>query len=70
LALFYYKVRRYVLFDLEKDPNELRNAYNDSKYRVIIDQMKTEILKQREMLGDMDEGNPEILEIITKHWNE
>ncbi len=56
-------------FDLEKDPKELHNAYSDSEYQDIISEMKAEILKQRNMLGDTDADNPEILEIIEKHWN-
>ncbi|MBP0902972.1 sulfatase [Mariniflexile gromovii] len=57
-------------YDLKEDPNELRNAYNDPKYKEIIKQMKQEILKQRKVVGDLDANNPEILEIIKKHWND
>lgn len=57
-------------FDLEKDPNELRNAYGDPVYKDIIAEMKEEILRQREFLGDTDPDNPEIRQIITEHWNE
>lgn len=56
-------------FDLEKDPNENRNAYNEPEYQDIIKKMKEEILKQRELLGDTDADNEEILKIITDHWN-
>jgi len=56
-------------FDLQEDPNELRNAYNDLKYQDIIKKMKKEIINQRELLRDTDEGNNEILEIIAKYWN-
>ncbi len=57
-------------FDLKEDPKQLHNAYNDPKYQEIIQQMKAEIIQQREMLGDTDKDNPEILEIIAKHWND
>lgn len=57
-------------FDLEKDPNETHNAYQDSEYQEIIKEMKSEILQQREMLGDTDADNPEILEIISYHWDD
>ncbi len=56
-------------FDLEKDPNELKNAYIDPKYQEIIDKMKSEILNQRKMLGDTDKDNPEVHDIIANHWN-
>lgn len=62
--------RYWDFFDLEKDPKQLHNAYKDPEYREIIAQMKQEILHQREVLGDTDADNPEILEIIEKHWND
>ncbi len=65
------KVDRYWdFFDLQKDPNQLHNAYNDPQYQEIIAEMKEEILNQRQLLGDTDADNPEILEIITQHWND
>ena len=30
--------------------------------------MKAEILRQRKMLGDLDEGNEEIRQIIADYW--
>jgi len=36
----------------------------------IIKEMKAEILRQRELLGDMDADNPEIQEIIAGHWDD
>ncbi len=62
--------RYWDFFDLEKDPNELHNAYNDSEYQEIIKKMKEEILRQRKELGDTDADNPEILEIIAQHWDD
>jgi len=56
-------------FDLLEDPHELNNAYLEPAYQDIIAALKLEILSQRESLGDMDEDNPEILEIISKNWN-
>lgn len=57
-------------FDLHVDPHELYNAYHDPKYKEIIIQMKNELIHQRDLLGDTDKDNPEILEIIAKHWDE
>ena len=57
-------------FDLEKDPKELHNAYYDPSYKEIIEEMKQELLRQREMLGDTDEGDKEVLAIIEAHWND
>lgn len=51
-------------YDLEKDPNENRNAYNDTAYAAVIAEMKTELVKQREIYGDTDVGYPEINALI------
>jgi len=56
-------------FDLDKDPQEIHNAYSDPEYQDIIKELKAEILKQRGALGDTDVDNPEIQEIIKAHWN-
>jgi hypothetical protein len=61
-------IRYWDFFDLQEDPKELHNAYNDVKYQDIRKDMKHEIIRQRELLGDTDEGNIEILEIIANHW--
>lgn len=63
-------VKYWEFFDLQEDPHELRNAYQDPKYQDIIIEMKEEIIKQRALLGDTDEHNPEILDIIAEHWND
>ena len=57
-------------FDLKEDPNELHNVYNDPRYQDIIKQFKEEIINQRKLLGDNDEDNEEILNIIAEHWND
>ncbi len=57
-------------FDLKKDPKELSNAYSSAEYQNIIEQMKAEILRQRELLGDTDVGNEEVRKIIADHWND
>jgi hypothetical protein len=57
-------------FDLQKDPKELHNAYNDPEYQDIIGKMKEEILRQRTELGDTDESNEKIRKIISDHWDE
>ncbi|ALJ04178.1 acetylglucosamine-6-sulfatase [Pseudalgibacter alginicilyticus] len=57
-------------YDLEKDPKETNNAYNDPQYQDIIKNMKAEILNKRQSLGDIDADNPEIYEIIKNYWND
>ncbi len=56
-------------YDLEKDPMENHNAYNDPVYAEIIKVMKLELQKQREVAGDTDVRYPVMKEIFKKYWN-
>lgn len=56
-------------FDLQKDPHELHNAYEDPAYREIIAEMKMELIRQRDQVGDTDEQYPVMKEIIEQYWN-
>ncbi|TKG94054.1 DUF4976 domain-containing protein [Puteibacter caeruleilacunae] len=56
-------------YDLQKDPDENHNAYNDAEYASIIKEMKAELLKQKAAVGDTDADHPEMKEIIEKYWN-
>ncbi|RIA08583.1 arylsulfatase A-like enzyme [Flavobacteriaceae bacterium MAR_2010_72] len=51
-------------FDLKNDPQENNNAYNNPKYKNIIAEMKTELIRQRKLLGDTDETYPEIQKLL------
>ncbi len=55
-------------YDLQNDPKELQNAYEDSKYAMIIDEMKKELLKQKNLAGDSDASYPIMEEIMEKYW--
>lgn len=41
--IHYYEVGRWELFDLERDPNELRSVYNDASYGDVVDRMKKKL---------------------------
>ena len=56
-------------YDLEKDPKENRNAYNDPKYTQVIREMKLDLQKQRLEIEDTDAQYPEMQEIFNNHWN-
>jgi len=57
-------------YDLEKDPNELHNAYKDSEYQGLISEMKNELMKLREDIGDTDKQYPEMVRIFEEYWNQ
>ncbi|WP_282136712.1 sulfatase family protein [Seonamhaeicola maritimus] len=58
------------LYDLENDPEELRNRYNDPEYKDIIAELKGQLKKQRQELNETDVYYPEIQSIIDAHWND
>ena len=55
-------------YDLEVDPFENRNAYNDPAYHDIIQQMKQRLLEIRESTGDNDENRPVMQEIMKMYY--
>ena len=57
-------------YDLEKDPCEMKNEYNNPAYAKVIKELKAEILKQRKELNEEDEKYPHIEAIIKEHWND
>nr|WP_299381157.1 sulfatase [Allomuricauda sp.] len=56
-------------YDLQKDPMEVRNAYNDPQYAQIIKQMKVELERLRKEIGDTDQQYPEMVDILKNHWD-
>ncbi|MFT4092048.1 MAG: sulfatase [Niabella sp.] len=61
LARFYKGVESWELFDLKKDPNELKNIYNDKAYSKIRENLKSRL---RKLIVDYDDK--EALEIFNK----
>lgn len=56
------------LFDLEKDPNEMNNVYNDPNYSNIIKDLKVRLLELKDKYGDQDEKYPELISVRKKFW--
>ena len=50
----YYDIDEWELFDLEKDPLELTDVYDDPAYREIRDSLHVELQKLRDQYGDSD----------------
>ena len=51
-------------YDLESDPFEMKNLYNDPQYSEQINSMKLQLKKIREELNETDEKYPHIQEIV------
>jgi arylsulfatase A-like enzyme len=56
-------------YDLKTDPKEGRNSYADPKYADVIKDMKVELLKQKELVGDSDDPYPVMKEVMAAHWD-
>ena len=56
------------LYDLEKDPFETRNVYDEPAYEEEVKRLKQELLDLKEMYGDRDEDYPELLRLRNQVW--
>lgn len=52
LIRYYKRVESWELFDLEKDPNELRNVYKDPSYQRVVTKMKQKLIAQIRQFDD------------------
>lgn len=55
LMHFYYDLDAWEFYDLQTDPHELNNRYDDPAAQKIIHELKTQLQKLREQYGDSDE---------------
>ncbi len=56
------------LYDLEKDPYEQQNVYNDPTYANVAKAMKAQLLAIKQDVGDLDEPYPELMERRAAAW--
>lgn len=57
------------LYDLQADPKELNNVYEDPAYQFIAARLKAQLLKLKAQYGDEDEGYPELMRVREHYWN-
>jgi len=55
LIHFYYDIDAWELYDLQKDPDEINNVYNNPDYQTIVKDLKIQLQKLREQYKDTDE---------------
>ena len=53
--IFFNKLNQWELYDLQKDPQEMKNVYQDPAYAKVVEQLKAELLRQRKSLNDNDQ---------------
>jgi arylsulfatase A-like enzyme len=61
LIHFYYDVDEWELYDLQKDPDELTNVYNDPAYAPVVATMKKKLAQLRKQYKDSDENDRKFL---------
>ncbi|MCY1722813.1 sulfatase [Prolixibacteraceae bacterium Z1-6] len=69
LIHFYYDSDTWELYDLQEDPTEMNNLYNDPAYIDIQKEMHKKFIEVREKYGDSDELDKENLERFLKKKN-
>ena len=50
--IYFYSVNEWELYDLKTDPQEQKNLIKSSTHQIIVSQMKTELLKLRDLYED------------------
>ncbi len=61
LIHFYYDIDQWELYDLETDPKEMKNIYNDPSYTEVREMMHKRLIELREQYGDSDALNEKFL---------
>ena len=56
------------LYDLSKDPREMNNLYQDSAYAALLTDLKSQLLRVKERIGDTDEAYPRLMEVRETAW--
>ncbi|QDT08433.1 sulfatase [Planctomycetes bacterium K23_9] len=57
------------LYDLVKDPEELRNVYDDAAYATVRDELKTQFAQMRKDNGDDGSHYPKCEAIVQEFWD-
>lgn len=58
------------LYDLETDPDETNNVYNNPEYALVIKRLKVDLLKLKKEYGDQDDRYPELMKVRETHWKQ
>ena len=55
------------LYDLQEDPKELNNVYDEPQYAPTVTRLKQDLLKLKTDLDDQDEAYPELVTLRKEH---
>lgn len=63
LIHFYYDIDEWEMYDLEKDPHEMKNIYNDPAYADVQKMMHQRLTELRAKYGDSDANDQKFIDI-------
>jgi arylsulfatase A-like enzyme len=66
LIHFYYDVDEWELYDLEKDPHEMKSVYNDPAYADVQRDMHKRLAELRAKYGDSEELDQKFIKATTE----
>lgn len=69
LMHFYYDIDEWEMYDLEKDPDEMNNIYDDPAYADIKAELHEKLTELRAKYGDSDELDQQYLKAYLDHIN-
>jgi arylsulfatase A-like enzyme len=67
LMHFYYDIDEWEMYDLETDPMEMKNIYDDPDYTDVREMLHKRLEELREYYGDSDENNQKFLKAYLDH---
>ena len=67
LMHFYYDIDEWEMYDLQTDPNEMNNIYDDPDYADVREMLHKRLEELRNYYGDSDELNDKFLEAYLEH---
>ena len=56
-------------YDLQRDPDEMINRYDDPAYQTVIADLKKQLTKRRRELKETDDAYPHLQSIIERAWD-
>ena len=57
------------LYDLQEDPKELNNVYNDPRYAAVVTRLKKRLLELKQQYGDDDKQYPALMKVRRANWD-
>ncbi len=70
LMHFYYDIDEWEMYDLEKDPQEMKNIYDDPEYAQVKELMHERLVEMQEKYGDSKENDEAFLEAYLESMKE